>query len=98
MVFRSFMMRHRLSLRYLKNVPISRANIAVEAVKDGGLKKFGEVIIDLKLYIVNESDITLVNRVCKIIAPKGSKTVFTRKSAERSEKGTLLPHAVLLAL
>jgi hypothetical protein len=43
MRFRSFMMRHNSSLRHPENLPISRANVTAEAVKDELLKKFGEV-------------------------------------------------------
>jgi hypothetical protein len=48
------------------------------------------VITELKLsgtdvYNVDEFGLTLVNRGGKIIAPKGSETVFMRKTGERSE-------------
>lgn len=37
------------------------------------------------IYIADESGLNVVNRGCKIIEPKASKTVFMRKSGERSE-------------
>jgi hypothetical protein len=37
------------------------------------------------IYTADGSGLNLVNRGCKIIAPKGSKPVFTRKSGEGSE-------------
>jgi hypothetical protein len=91
--FRSFKIRHNLSLRHAETLSIARANMIVEGVKDEFLKKRSKVITDLKLsgtdiYNVDESDLTLVNRGGTVTVPKCSKTVFMRNSGDRRENIT----------
>jgi hypothetical protein len=64
--------------------------MTLEEVKNEFFKKMSKVITDLKLsgtdiYNADESGLKLVNRGCKIIAPRARKTDFMRKSSERSE-------------
>lgn len=93
--YKSFMMRHNLTLRQPENLSAARNSMATEKTKEEFFEKLTEVIQELKItgcdiYNVDETGLTMVNKGGKIVAPKGSKTVVMRKSGERSENVTVV--------